>query len=72
MPEEKIRCQFCGRKNHINNDLCESCGATLPDVPLVLRVRDDVDVDQFKMSYLNLMVTFSGFTYRDGQLMGVR
>ena len=68
MLEEKIRCQFCGRRNHINNDLCDSCGAWLPD-PVVPDVRP---YDGLEFLYLNNLVTYSAFTYRDGQLVGVR
>lgn len=69
MLEEKIRCQFCGRRNHINNDLCDSCGAWLPD-PVKSVVVSPYDAQN--MEYLNTLVTFSAFTYRDGQLVGVR
>lgn len=69
MLEEKIRCQFCGRRNHINNDLCDSCGAWLPDpvAPNALCPWDDLT-----SLYLNNLVTYSAFTYRNGQLVEVR
>lgn len=54
--QEKIRCVFCGRKNHIDNDLCESCGAWLPDIPV------SFITDTEQSNYLNLLVTHSAFT----------
>jgi hypothetical protein len=67
MSEEKIRCTFCGRRNHIDNDLCDSCGAWLLEP-----IKHASPYPVLEMDYLNALVKYSAFTYRDGQLVGVR
>lgn len=52
MLEEKIRCDFCNRKNNINNDLCDSCGAWLPEISLKIKEYPDLD-----MEYLNALAS---------------
>lgn len=67
---EKIRCEYCGRKNDIDNDLCMSCGARLPDFYFpVLTIKHSLELD-----YLNELVSHSAFSMsiETGRLVGLR